>query len=186
MVTPVWRIQRELEYAQARETYYRNRQPSATATVISRKATKVGYRPLLLKVGSTVPVIAVRASDKAVTYFGRDALNLVDLNASGAPDSIPDPKGFSPSLVKAMKGATTPGARRAFNSTGRRYVKYSDNTEGETQAHYQAPISGGMTPTVTTLQTAFDTIVAAKSADLKLQDYGRIELQLERFNQSRS
>jgi hypothetical protein len=182
MPTPVWQIERELEYAKARETYYRTRQPTTTTTVRQRKMQTLGYYPLLLKIGTTVPVIGVRVTEKSLAFFTQANLKLVNVTGTGAVAAIPEPKGFMPSMVHAMEGAATPAAKRAYNGTGRRYIKYSAATEGDAQAFYGAPISGGATPSVAEVQTAFDAIVTAKKATVG--DYGRIWLTLERFTRS--
>ncbi len=188
MARPAWYYQRQAEYATARETYYRNRQPNASTTVVARPTTKLTYKCLLLRVGTSVPLVKLPCSDKAITFFQASRLNLIETVAEADVGRvIPKPYGFSPSKVSAMKGTGSPRAVRAFNGTGRRMVRYTpagiDNTTE--QAYYSAPIADdNATPTVAGVRAAFKTLATALQSSLG--DYGRIGLELEKISFSES
>lgn len=188
MARPAWYYQRQAEYATARETYYRTRQPNSNTNVIARPTTKLGYRCLLLRVGTNVPIIKLPTSDRAITFFQASRLNLLETIPDAAENRvIPKPYGFRPSMVSAMRGTGTPRAVRAFNGTGRRMVRYTPaGIDGSTeQAYYSAPIADDTeVPTVTGLQQAFSTLANALRSTLG--DYGRIGLELERISSSAS
>lgn len=186
MVKKLWQVQRELEYVQAREAYYAaaGTRPIKT-TVDAQPRQGVAYRALLLRVGSAAPMLALQASTKAVTFFG----GLAALGLSEAPTdfeaALNAPRGFKPSVVKAMTSDPTPVPVRAYNNTGRRYIRYSGATEGESQAHYTAPISAGSAdtaPLVDDVRTKFAAIKTAKAE--QLGGYGRLYLKLEQYTQS--
>lgn len=182
MVTPVWAIQRELKYAQAREAYYENYTPPPNTTVVPNPRQIVAYNPLFLKVGTAVPKLLLQASQKAVAWFGVANLgvSVADADVSAA---IPTPRGFKPSMAKAMVGDATPTAKIAFNGTGRRYIKYSGSTDGAAQAHYNAPVCDpGATPDLAGLQTKMDAIITAKKATVGV--YGRLSFSLEKLSKS--
>lgn len=183
MPKPVWQIQRELEYARAREAYYSNPNRPIKSTRDAQPRQPLVYTPFSYKVGSVYPEMLLQVSKASVTFFGgAAALGLSNLPADLA-EAGAKPRGFKPSMLKAMVGDQTPTVKRAYNNTGRRYVDYSGNTTGDAQANYNAPIScGNQTPTNTELETKLAAIKGAKQA--QLGDYGRLYLQIESFNRS--
>lgn len=181
MTTPVWQLERELDYAKARETYYRTRKPSDSPRV-ARPMTSAYYQSYLVKVGTANAIVKLQASEEAIAFFTAASLNLVTADADQAK-AIPKPRGFQPSLVKAMTGDPSPSKKKAFGGTGRPYVKYSKTTEGSAQAHYQAPL-GGDTATADSTITAFNSLKTSIAS--KLGSYGRLYLQLERYTLSGS
>ncbi|AFY64681.1 hypothetical protein [Geitlerinema sp. PCC 7407] len=186
MVKKLWQVQRELEYVQAREAYYANAaNRPIKATVDAQPRQGVAYRSLLLRVGAAAPMLALQASTKAVTFFGGLAALGLSEDALAFESALNAPRGFKASVVKAMTSDPTPVPVQAYNNTGRRYIRYSGATEGESQAHYTAPISAGAAdtaPLVDDLRTKFAAIKAAKSEQLGA--YGRLYLRLEQYTQS--
>lgn len=187
MVKKIWQIQKELEYAQAREAYYSNPNRPVKTTVDPQPRTLAVYRSVFQRAGGAAVDYRVNLSQAALTFFGGPeagalaALGLLAITAS--PEAIPKSGGFKPSLIKAMVGDATPTSHRAFGGTGRRVIDYSANTTGTAQAHYQAPIAGGdTTPTWDETVTKFNAIVTAKKP--VLGTYGRIYLQPEQFSLS--
>lgn len=182
MVTPIWQIQRELQYAQAREAYYNDTTRPIKTTVDQRILDKVVYTPLFIKVGTTVPDFAIQASRKSVAFFGgAAALGLLD-TAAALEEAETAPRGFKPSMCRATVGDSTPTPVRAYNGTGRRYIKYSAPATGDAQSNYNAPISAGATPTIDELETKFAAIAAAKKT--ALGGYGKIYLEIEKYTKS--
>jgi hypothetical protein len=183
MPKPVWQIQRELEYAQARQAYYANTNRPIKPTRDAQPREPVVYSPLLYKVGSTYPTLVLNASKASVTWFGGvTALGLINTPVALAEAGRP-PRNFKPSMISAMVGDATPTVKRAYGGTGRRYIDYSGNTTGEAQAHYNAPVSvGNQTPTIDELETRVAAIKNAKGA--QLGDYGRLYLNLEEYTKS--
>lgn len=182
MVTPIWQLQRELQYAQAREAYLNDLTRPIKTTVDAQPRSTQVYRSINQKVGAAAVAYRVNVSDAAVAFFGDiAALGLVTLATE--PTALPKPSGFKPCLVKAMTSDSTPEPRRAYNGTGRRYIKYSRPTDGAAQSHYQSPISGvGAVPTFAEVQTKFAALATAKAAELGA--YGRIYLEMESFSLS--
>ena len=182
MVTPIWKIQRELKYAQAREAYYADTTRPIKSTVDAQPRTLAVYRSSVQRIGGAAVDYRVNISQKASTFFGGlTALGLID--PATAPEALPKPSNFKPATVKAMVGDATPTPKEAYNGTGRRYIKYSANTAGEAQSHYQSPISGtGATPTWDDVVTKFNAISTAKGGGLGV--YGRLYLEPETFSLS--
>lgn len=176
--TPLYMIQRQLEYAQKRQTYYASTTRPVKGTRDASPRQLVSYIPLFLKVGTTYPKIKLNASEGAVTEFGLTALGL-STAAADLADSQNAPRGFKPSRVHLTKGDATPTVQTAAGS-GRRYIKYSASTSGTTQAHYSAPVSANnATPTVDEIETKVAAIGTAKAG--VIGDYGRLWLELERY-----
>ena len=172
MVRKVWQIQRDLQYAQARQAYYADttRPQKPDVDPVPRQA--VGYKSILRRISGAAPTYIIQASSNAVGFFGGiAALQLVDPAGGGEFSSAP--RSFRPSLIKAMTGDNTPVPVTAYGGTGRRYIKYSSATEGAAQAHYQAPISGnGTTPTWDDVLTTARAINNAKATELGT--YGKL------------
>lgn len=180
MVTPLWKIQRELQYAQAREAYYSDTTRPYKTTVDPVPRGLAVYRSVFQRVGGAAVDYRVNYSQKAFDFLGGLApLGLIDVATS--PEALPKPSNFKPSMVSAMVGDATPTPVRAYGGTGRRYIKYSAGTAGAAQANYQSPISGtGAAPTWDDVVTKFNAIVAAKRPGLGA--YGRIYLEPEQFS----
>lgn len=183
MVTPIWKLQRELAYAQARESYYSDTTRPIKTTVDATPRIPVVYTSLFLKQGAAHLAFKLFASEKAVTEFGgATALGLSVASADLAVAENPS-RGFESSKINLMFGDGTPTAVRAFNGTGRRYVKYSRTTAGTSQAHFTAPISSGTaTPDVTAVETKIGTVTDAKKAAIGA--YGRIWFEIEKYTKS--
>jgi hypothetical protein len=180
MAKPIWMIQRELEAAQARAAYYSGARP-VKETRDAQPRKKVVYKPLFYKVGTAYPPLLLDASVAAVAKFGAANLGL-DETAAAIADAGRSPRNFKPSAMKLVVGDATPTIKRAFNGTGRRYIKYSGNTAGSAQSSFSAPIScGDATPTLAQLETKAAAIKTAQAAGIGV--YGRLWLEIERYNQ---
>lgn len=183
MVTPIWKLQRELAYAQAREAYYNNTARPLKTTVDAAPRTPVVYYPLFIKNGAAAPAFKLFASRKAITQFGEAAALGLIVTDSVIADAENPSRSFAPSMIRMMLGDGTPTAVRAFNGTGRRYVKYARPSTGDAQAHFNAPISAGdATPTLPAVEAKLAAIAAAKKASIG--DYGRIWMDLEKYTKS--
>lgn len=183
MVTPIWKIQRELQYAQAREAFYGDTTRPLKTTVDAAPRIPVVYYPLFIKVGAAAPPFKLFSSSKAITKFGgATALGLVDADATIAVAENPG-RGFEPCKIHMLVGDGTPAAVRAFNGTGRRYVKYSAPAAGDAQSSFTAPISSGdSTPTITAVETRIAAVSGANKAEIGA--YGRIWFELEVYRKS--
>jgi hypothetical protein len=184
MATPIYKLQRELEYAQARQTYRNNYRPPDDAQRNPRPTSGYAYYSLNLKTGTgTQAVIKVQASDTSVAFFGVDSLGISNV-ATELASAMSKPKSLTPSMVKAVLGDPTPVRVKAYGGTGRPYWRYSKNAEGSTKSHHSAPISKkGATPTLEELEVEVGQIAVAKQADLGT--YGRLYLVSERVTKSK-
>ena len=183
MVTPIWKIQRELAYAQAREAYYNNTNRPVKTTVDATPRIPVVYYSLFLKQGAANLAFKLFASQKAVTEFGTPTALGLSVDATDLATAENPTRGFKPSMIHMMRGDGTPTAVRAFNGTGRRYVRYSASTTGTAQAHFSAPIGGGdATPTVAAVETKVGTVTEAKKNAIGA--YGRIWFEIEQYRKS--
>jgi hypothetical protein len=176
---------RQADLAAARETYYRTRPASTLTTVRKRETDSAVYASTLVKAGTGSALFKVPISDAARVFFG-------DLSALGlrAPSAVTDPvaskpRNFTPAMVRAMVGTSTPTA--SVSPWGTRVIKYSTATAGTAQAHYQAPISG-TSPTVTydNLDARASAILTAIRGSLGDLDYARFTLTPEIFNNSKN
>jgi hypothetical protein len=183
MPKPVWQIQRELQAAQAREAFYSNPNRPTKATRDAQPREPVVYLPLSYKIGAVYPALILNASTAAIGFFGGTAA----LGLTNTPQTLAEagrpPRNFTPSLIKAVVGDTTPVVKRAYGGTGRRYIDYTANAAGNAQSSYTAPISvGNQTPTIDELETKAAAIKAAKAGILGT--YGRLYLELEKSTKS--
>lgn len=179
MATPVYQLQRELAYAQARAAYYAAFTPS-DALGPERVMESYVYFSLLLKDGAAQASFKLQASKASVDFFGAASLGL-SVTTEDMTAAKPKPRGFKPSMIKAMVGSGTRTKVKAFGGTGRPYINYSKNTEGDAQAHYSAPVcKKAATPTYADLQAALAAIKAAKATELT--GYSHIYLINERLS----
>lgn len=178
-------IQRQATLALARENFYRNRPASTLTTVRPRKTDSAVYASLLLKDSAGSTLFKVPVSDAAVTFFG--GLAALGLRSpAGITDPVsPKPRNFTPAMVKAMVGTTTPTA--SVSPWGTRVIKYSTATAGTAQAHYQAAISGTVANmTYDLVDQRATTIFNAIRSTLGSLDYARFYLTPEVFNNSKN
>lgn len=179
MATPIYRLQRELAYAQARAAYYAAFTPSTTLGP-AREMESYVYFSLLLKDGASQTSFNLQASKASVDFFVATTLGL-SVTAEDKAAAKPKPRGFKPSMIKAMIASTTRVKTKAFGDTGRPYIRYSKNTEGDAQANYSAPVcKKSATPTYADLQAALTAIKTAKAGDFTT--YSRIYLINERLS----
>ena len=176
-VTPVWKLQKELEYATKRQAYLARTDKPVKTTVDARPKTIVGYRSALVKIGTANALIAVQASSAALTKFGTLAsLGLVANTGTNLDDAIKEPKGFKPAQIHGIVGATSPTVATAAGS-GRRYIKYNANATGNAQSSFSVPVSKvGATVTTEEQSTTAQAVATAKKADFNAGEagYGRI------------
>lgn len=181
---------RTADFALARENYYRNRPASTITTVRKRETDSAVYASYSLKSGTDPQLFKVPVSDAALAFFG-GSTNAAGLTALGlrTPASVTDPvapksRGFTPAMVSAMIGTSTPTASLSPWLT--RVIKYSTATSRTTQAHYRAPISA-TSPTLTydTIDARASALFTAISPRLGDLDYARFYLYPEKFSNSK-
>ncbi len=164
---PTWVLERQLENAKKRETYYKNKHTndsSFKSTVDRRPRLRVGYRSLYKTIKTTTggetpttttdnAIISIIASEAAIRYFeGFAGDNLTDAqNNLGLfyqnVDRFVEASKIGPSQIHLRKGASSPTPDRT--EWGTRTIRYSARAAGEAQAFYTAPISvrtGPITP----------------------------------------
>jgi hypothetical protein len=128
---------KEATQAKAREDYYAKTKDVVPTTVNPVKRSNFIYASYTFKTATAQELIELNCSQKAVDFFGQTNLGLKDPQTAGL-SFVPKPKGFTPAMLKAMKGATTPTARKS--PWGSRVIKYSADTAGTNQAFYNAPL----------------------------------------------
>lgn len=159
----VAQLQKQLEYAQRRETYKPPTRNAGAATQ-RRPTVKMQYSSYVL--GEDFGVNVSRAS--ATFFGGASALGLEE--AVTAPNA---PRGFEPAKVHAMIGDGSPTTAKA-KATGRTYIKYSRGAVGSgVQSTFSAPISDQATPTAIGVRTRYRNIFNAQKGDLG-GAYGRM------------
>lgn len=152
------------------------KQRDAALKIRQQQAPKVGSgqpRPTqTVKYGSifTGDSLLLNAPRAGINFFGGSAA----LGLAAPDDSFKAPKGFAPAKIKAVKGRAS-GKEKTADLSKRKYLKYSIDADGETQASFTAPISAD---TVATLKTRYQTIARAKADDIG--EYGRISFEPER------
>lgn len=182
--TSVAVLERELEFARKREAYLKRTDRPVKQTVDPRPKTIVGYRSSLLQTSSASQFFKVQASLPSLVFFGNQAaLGLTPNTGNNLADASLPPRGFKPAMLKATVGDTTPTVRTAKGS-GRRYINYAANAQGNAQAHYSAPIS--KVDTIVSPEEQQDAaVVRATAINGQLGgDYGRVYFEPERFTQS--
>lgn len=182
MARSIYQLQRELEYAQARQTYRQNYRPDVNAQRDPRPKSKYAYYSLLVKIGAVQAVYKIDASNNAVNFFGVANLGL-DNTSAELQTALAKPKSLKPSLVKAAVGDPSPVRVRAYGGTGRPYWRYNRNAEGTAQAFYSAPIcTRSATPALSDLDAKLTAIATAQGAALGTS--GRLYLISERTSAS--
>lgn len=181
----VARQKREYDLALARENYYKTRPASTLTTVKKREIDTLVYASYSIKNATASALYKVPASKAAVTFFGgAAALNLRVASAVTDPVSG-KPRNFVPAAIHAMKGTATPTAKTT--PWGSRVIKYSTQTDGTSQAHYNAPICGSTTSSTYDLVDAkASAIYTAVKANLGDLDYARFYLTTEKFSNSKN
>lgn len=183
-VTPVWKLQKELEYAQKRQAYLANTTKPVKQTVDKRIKTKFGYHSSLVKIGAATALISLEVSEEAVAKFGNaSALGLVANTANALDTAIKEPKGFKPAQIHGVVGTSTPTVATARGS-GRRYIKYTANATGASQSSFTAAISTGAIGATPQAQRdkASDVANAVKSSfNADANGYGRLWFTPEQY-----
>lgn len=164
-------LERDLQYARAREAY--NPPLREEGSVTQRRPKRpVQYNSLF-----AARPFTVQGSEAGITFFGGiAALGLADADIE---DPVA-PRGFKPTLIKAMQADGTPEVVRARGS-GRPYIRYARGTRGSSvQSTFSAPLSDtGAAATVSGVRAKFDTVSDAKKA--AVGSYGRIWVEWEKY-----
>jgi hypothetical protein len=173
---------KEATQAKAREDYYAKTKDTVPTTVNPIKRSNFIYASYTLKAGTVQNLFELNCSQKAVDFFGQTDLGLKDPQTAGL-NFTAKPRGFSPAMLRAMKGATTPTARKS--PWGSRVIKYSADTAGTNQAFYNAPlcVPGGATDVQLVIAKA--KIIAATlygGSALGNNDYARVTFSPEKVN----
>jgi hypothetical protein len=182
--TSVAILERELEFARKREAWLKRTDRPVKQTVDPRPKILVGYRSSLVKVGAASAFFKIQASAPSLVFLGAQAaLGLTANTGSNLDEAIRPSRGFKPAMIKATVGDATPSVRTARGS-GRRYINYAANAQGNAQAHYSAPISK-----IETLVTADEQKAAAVTRANAITstlggDYGRVSFTPEQFTQA--
>jgi hypothetical protein len=176
---------REYDLAVARENYYRTRPASTTTTVRKREIDSVVYASQGIKTGTTSALFKVPISKAALTFFGGNTPLGLRLPSAVTDPVATKPRNFTPAAVHAMKGTSTPTAK--VSPWGSRVIKYSTDTTGAAQAHYNAPISGNQAVvTYDLIDARASAIFTAIQGTLGDLDYARFYLTTEKFSNSKN
>jgi hypothetical protein len=140
-----WLLQRELDEATARETYFRNRTYTPRAYQERAPRTPAYYRSVNLKSGTDHLFFDVSGATAGFALFGGTAAS--GLLALGLLDALPANtasqrlrgSGMTPSKVKFFRGVATP--TRETTAWNTRYTKYYATAAAGSQSHYSLPIS---------------------------------------------
>jgi hypothetical protein len=184
-ITPVWKLQKELEYATKRQTYLANATKPVKQTVDKRIKTKVGYRSSLIILGTANALISLQVSQEALVKFGNtSALGLVVGTDATMDSAIKEPKGFKPAQIHGLVGTSTPTVATAKGS-GRRYIKYGAGSAGNTQSSFSCAVSSGdVNPApqeqAAKAKTVADSVKAVFNADT--DGYGRLWFTAEQYS----
>lgn len=161
-------LQRDLQYAQKRESYVAPDRPEGGAP---RRQPKSPYK---YESFLAVQEFTIQASAQAVSEFG----GIAALGLAEAGDDPGAPRGFKPNMIHMVLGDTTPTYVKSPVS-GRTYIRYGKGTrESNTQYTFAAPISAA-TPTPASVKTKFETVSNAMKS--KVGQYGRIWIEWERL-----
>ena len=163
-------LERDLQYARAREAYTPPLREEGAATQ-RRPKTPVQYNSILAGKKFTL-----QASANGLTFFGGEAA----LGLGDAADDPGVPRGFRPNLIKALQADATPNVVRARGSN-RPYLRYARGTRGSgVQSTFSAPISDtGATATISDVKTKFQAVSNAKKSTVGA--FGRIWIEWERL-----
>ena len=174
-------LERQAALAKAREEYYKNRPVSSVTTVRKRALDNYVYSSYMLtQADGESERFLVQASETSVTKFGGAAALLLVDPATVTTTLGAKPRNFKPAMVHAMSASATPTARRTPWNT--RVIKYSSATEGTSQAHFSAPISGDLNATFAEVNTRAKTIYTNIKDSLGEGDYHRFWLSPEFLN----
>lgn len=164
-------LERDLQYARAREAY---NPPLREDGAVTQRRPK---RPVQYNSIFGARPFTVQGSEAGIAFFG----GIADLGLSEPDITDPvAPRGFKPTLIKAMQADGTPEVVRARGS-GRPYIRYARGTRGSSvQSTFSAPISDtGAAATVSGVRTKFDNVSDAKKATVGA--YGRIWIEWEKY-----
>lgn len=177
-IKPVYYYERQAAEAKARADYYRNRQPSISTTVNTRRKTEKFYRSLTKQVGTDRVIYRVQVSDASLLLMTPAQAGLLDeITAAQVAFSLRG-SGVQPSKANWYKGDATPVAQRTPYNT--RWIRYYDTTG--TQSHHSVPFSRANTLfTSTDLENAFSAFFSGDTkTNLLGQNNGRAYLTFEK------
>lgn len=177
-----WYYTRQATIAQARQTYFANKTPSAPGPIQQRGASQtLFYRSLALRLGANPAIFRVNVPDSTIALVTAAELGLkVELDTTESALSIRG-TGVKPSKIHWYKGEATPV--RTTTPWGSSVSRYYDDA-GD-QSHYSAPFSqasGAFTAAdlFDDFEAIFGTGTGNKRATLLGTRNGRAWLELER------
>lgn len=186
-ITPVWKLQKELEFATKRQAYLQRTDKPVKSTVDKRIKTLIGYRSSLVVIGTANALIELQVSQEALVKFGNTtALGLLEGSNTLMDSAIKEPKGFKPAQIHGLVGTSTPTVAIAKGS-GRRYIKYGTASTGGSQSSFSCACSSGdVSPTpaeqAAKAKTVADAVKTAFNADAN--GYGRLWFTAEQYSSS--
>jgi hypothetical protein len=164
-------LQRQLQYAQAREQYQPSTREEGSAT---QRRPKIAVKYAVLSTLAEANLaFTIQASQSGVQFFGGiTALGLAEAGTQPAP-----PRGFKPAQIHAMVADSSPSIVRARPSN-RPYTRYGKGARGSnSQYNYTAPVTAD---TPTALDTKVSAIFAAVKGNLG-GGYGRAWYDAEEY-----
>ncbi len=183
-IKPAWYYKQQMEQAEARENYFKNRPaPVPPATVNDRgPSTTLFYRSLLLKNGTDPVIFRVNVLNATVGQSGKLGVADVGLLETLPANTMAFPtrgSGINPTKVYWQKGDTTP--TRQTTDWGTKWTRYYDPTPGSSGSSPFSKASG--TFDAGDLQTAFNGLFGANGTKRSLlgTENGRAWLEYERM-----
>jgi hypothetical protein len=134
-----WYYTRQATIAQARQTYFASRGPTAPGPIIQRGASQtLYYRSLALRAGTEPTIFVVNVSSDTLAKVTAAELGLKAALASGESALRIRGTGIKPSRVHWYEGVSAPvRTSTPWGSSVSRYYEKS----GTAQSHFSAPFS---------------------------------------------
>ncbi|PHJ54496.1 hypothetical protein VF14_35215 [Nostoc linckia z18] len=169
-------IQKQLQYAQAREAYNPPVRESGAATQ-RRPKLAVKYA-VLSPLAEADAAFTIQASKEGLEFFG----GIAALGLAAVSTDPQAPRGFKPARILATVADATPQLIRAQGSN-RPYIRYGRGARGSNaQYNYTAPITAD---TPANLKSKVTTVITAKKTAVG-GAYGRIWFEPEDYPYSAS
>jgi hypothetical protein len=161
-------IQKELQYAQARENY---NPPLREEGAPTQRRPKTPVKYAVLSPLAADAAFTVQASASGLQFFG--GITALGLVIAATDPGVP--RGFKPALIRATVADATPALIRAKGSN-RPYIRYGRGTRGSNaQYNYSAPVTAD---TPASLDTRVKALFTAAKANLG-GGYGRAWFEAE-------
>lgn len=136
---PAWYYERQAQEAQARATYFQNRQPPPAGTTVEQRgaSTDLFYRSLLQRSGTDSLIYKVSVLDSTLSRISAVQAGLKTTLGADEVALRLRGSGLKPTRMHWYRGKTTPTRERSPWNTS--WTQYYDETGG--QSHFSIPLS---------------------------------------------